>query len=125
MTERTPRTPTPAPAAAAGSDAVAGTPEAPPKKTFRELGVSDLMLVSLEKAGYEYPTPIQEGLIPRALAGVDVVGQARTGTGKTASFVIPILEKLQLGKDIHSPQAIIMVPTRELAVQVHDEAEKL
>ncbi|MBC7853029.1 MAG: DEAD/DEAH box helicase, partial [Pirellulaceae bacterium] len=83
------------------------------------------MLASLEKAGYEYPTAIQEGLIPRALAGVDVVGQARTGTGKTASFVIPILEKLQLGKDIHSPQAIIMVPTRELAVQVHDEAEKL
>ena len=117
MTERTPRTPS----AAAGSDA----PEASVKKTFRELGVSDLMLASLEKAGYEYPTPIQEGLIPRALAGVDVVGQARTGTGKTASFVIPILEKLQLGKDIHSPQAIIMVPTRELAVQVHDEAEKL
>ena len=83
------------------------------------------MLASLAKAGYEYPTPIQAGLIPRALAGVDVVGQARTGTGKTASFGIPILEKLQLGKDIHHPQAMVLVPTRELAVQVHDEIVKL
>ena len=76
-------------------------------------------------AGYEYPTPIQAGLIPRALTGVDVVGQARTGTGKTASFAIPILEHLQLGKDIHHPQAIVLVPTRELAVQVRDEFDKL
>src|SRR5687767_14064046 len=83
------------------------------------------MLDALEKAAYEYPTPIQAGLIPLALKEIDVVGQARTGTGKTAAFVIPILEKLQLNHDIHHPQALVMVPTRELAVQVKDEAVKL
>lgn len=83
------------------------------------------MYAALDRAGYQAPTPVQAGFIPRAMAGVDVVGQARTGTGKTASFVIPILERIQLGKDIHHPQAIVMVPTRELAVQVHDEVVKL
>src|SRR5436309_6636279 len=83
------------------------------------------MLDALAKAEYEYPTPIQAGLIPLALEGIDVVGQARTGTGKTASFAIPILEKLQLNHDIHHPQALILVPTRELAVQVKDETVKL
>src|SRR4051812_4624232 len=83
------------------------------------------MLDALEKAGYEYPTPIQAGLIPLALKEIDVVGQARTGTGKTASFAIPILEKIQLKHDIHHPQALVMVPTRELAVQVKDEVVKL
>jgi ATP-dependent RNA helicase DeaD len=83
------------------------------------------MLRALEKAGYEYPTPIQAGLIPLALEGIDVVGQARTGTGKTASFAIPILEKIQLKHDIHHPQALVLVPTRELAVQVKDEFVKL
>jgi ATP-dependent RNA helicase DeaD len=102
----------------------AAAPESPPP-TFESLGLSPVMLESLAQAGYEYPTPIQAGLIPRALTGVDVVGQARTGTGKTASFAIPILEQLQLGKDIHHPQAIVLVPTRELAVQVHEEFEKL
>ena len=80
---------------------------------------------ALREATYEYPTEIQAGLIPLALKGVDVVGQARTGTGKTASFVIPILEQLAPRKEIAGPQALIMVPTRELAVQVRDEVEKL
>ena len=97
----------------------------PTTTTFESLGLSQVMLDALNNAAYEYPTPVQAGLIPRALAGIDVVGQARTGTGKTASFVIPILEKLQLGHDIHHPQALVMVPTRELAVQVRDEAIKL
>jgi ATP-dependent RNA helicase DeaD len=82
-------------------------------------------MVALDKAGYLEPTPIQAGLIPRALAGVDVLGQARTGTGKTAAFVIPILEKLQAAKKMHGPQALILVPTRELAVQVREEVVKL
>src|ERR687891_2741261 len=98
--------------------------DAPPA-TFDSLGLSDVMLDALEKAAYEYPTPIQAGLIPLALKEIDVVGQARTGTGKTASFAIPILEKLQLKHDIHHPQALVMVPTRELAVQVKDEIVKL
>jgi ATP-dependent RNA helicase DeaD len=96
-----------------------------PQTTFESLGLSDVMLDALDKAGYEYPTPIQAGLIPLALKEIDVVGQARTGTGKTASFAIPVLEKLQLNHDIRHPQALIMVPTRELAVQVKDEVVKL
>ena len=89
------------------------------------MDLSDQMMAALEKAGYEYPTPIQAGLIPRALEGVDVVGQARTGTGKTASFVIPILELLDIERGAPTPQALILVPTRELAVQVRDEVVKL
>ncbi|QDU30537.1 DEAD-box ATP-dependent RNA helicase CshA [Anatilimnocola aggregata] len=83
------------------------------------------MLASLEEAGYQYPTQIQAGLIPLALEGVDVVGQARTGTGKTASFAIPILEQMYVGPDARHPQALVLVPTRELAVQVRDEFAKL
>lgn len=82
------------------------------------------MLDALSAANYQEPTPIQAGLIPLALEEHDVVGQARTGTGKTAAFVIPILELLdpERGRD---PQALILVPTRELAVQVKDEVTKL
>ncbi|HWA97564.1 MAG TPA: DEAD/DEAH box helicase [Pirellulales bacterium] len=83
------------------------------------------MLAALREAGYAQPTPVQSGVIPRALAGVDVLGQARTGTGKTASFVIPILERLERHRRDAGPQAIVLVPTRELAVQVREEAVKL
>jgi ATP-dependent RNA helicase DeaD len=93
--------------------------------SFQELGLSDVMLASLERAEYLSPTPVQAGLIPRAMAGVDVLGQARTGTGKTAAFAIPILESLQRGKKGGLPQALVLVPTRELAVQVREEVEKL
>jgi ATP-dependent RNA helicase DeaD len=91
--------------------------------SFAELGLSDTMMAALEKAGYAVPSPVQGGVIPQALAGVDVLGQARTGTGKTASFAIPILEKLTEGSA--APQALVLVPTRELAVQVAGEFEKL
>ncbi len=83
------------------------------------------MLSALAKAEYLRPTPIQAGLIPRALAAVDVLGQARTGTGKTAAFVIPILERFDPQKKKGDPQALILVPTRELAVQVREEVLKL
>jgi len=92
---------------------------------FAALNLSEVMLSSLEKAEYLQPTPIQAGLIPRALAGVDVLGQARTGTGKTAAFVIPILERVKSHKKSAGPQAMILVPTRELAVQVREEIVKL
>ncbi len=82
------------------------------------------MLASLEKAAYTDPTPVQAGIIPRALAGVDVLGQARTGTGKTAAFAIPILEQVKQKKGA-PPQAIVLVPTRELAVQVRDDASAI
>ncbi len=92
---------------------------------FAALALSEAMNEALAQAGYLDPTPIQAGLIPRALTGVDVLGQARTGTGKTAAFVIPILERLHAAKKSHGPQALVLVPTRELAVQVREEVVKL
>jgi ATP-dependent RNA helicase DeaD len=83
------------------------------------------MLAALKHVAYEVPSPVQAGIIPRALAGADVLGQARTGTGKTASFAIPILEKLDQPARGHQPRALVLVPTRELAVQVRDEIERL
>jgi ATP-dependent RNA helicase DeaD len=91
---------------------------------FDDLKLSRTMLEALAAAEYSQPTPVQAGLIPRALEGVDVLGQARTGTGKTAAFAIPILEKLESSKK-QGPQAIVLVPTRELAVQVREEFVKL
>jgi len=83
------------------------------------------MLHALRQAAYQDPTPVQVGVIPAVLDGDDVVGQAQTGTGKTAAFVIPILELLDLETNYPEPQAMILVPTRELAIQVHDEFMKL
>jgi len=91
---------------------------------FAALGLSEVMLDALANARYLEPTPVQAGLIPRALAGDDLMGQAQTGTGKTAAFAIPILEQLTSGKH-RGPQALVLVPTRELAVQVRDEIAKL
>lgn len=92
---------------------------------FEDLGLSQVMLDSLRQARYDAPTPIQAGMIPLALKGLDVSGQARTGTGKTAAFLIPILERLKPRREASGPQALILTPTRELAVQVRDEADKL
>ena len=93
--------------------------------SFTDLGLSDVMLASLQRAAYLEPTPVQAGLIPRALEGIDVLGQARTGTGKTAAFAIPILERVKPARKGAAPQALVLVPTRELAVQVREEIEKL
>jgi ATP-dependent RNA helicase DeaD len=92
---------------------------------FAALGLSAVMMDALAAADYLEPTPVQAGLIPRAMEGVDVMGQAKTGTGKTAAFAIPILERLELGEEVGDPQAIVLAPTRELAVQVRDEFVKL
>ncbi|MGD9648369.1 MAG: DEAD/DEAH box helicase [Pirellulales bacterium] len=92
---------------------------------FSDLSLSETMLAALAAAQYLEPTPVQAGLIPKAIAGHDLMGQARTGTGKTAAFVIPILERLRPRKESHGPQALVLVPTRELAVQVRDEVVKL
>lgn len=96
-----------------------------PESGFTPLGLSSVMMGALHKAGYLDPTPIQSGLIPRAMAGVDVMGQAQTGTGKTAAFGIPILERLDPSAKGLGPQALVLTPTRELAVQVRDEITKL
>ncbi|MBL7182784.1 MAG: DEAD/DEAH box helicase, partial [Pirellulales bacterium] len=93
---------------------------------FTTLGLSATTLQAVDRAGYTQPTPVQSGVIPRAIAGVDVLGQAQTGTGKTASFVLPILELLTRSPGRgHGVRALVLVPTRELAVQVRDEFEKL
>ncbi len=91
--------------------------------TFDQLDLSDVMLSALDAAGYHHPSPVQEGVIPRALLGGDVLGQARTGTGKTAAFAIPILERWPDPGQL--PSALVLVPTRELAVQVKEEISKL
>ncbi len=89
---------------------------------FADLGIVRPILDALEKAEFRTPTEIQAGLIPLVLAGRDVLGQARTGTGKTAAFGLPILQKLCPDKRL---QALIVVPTRELAVQVAAEVRRL
>ena len=90
--------------------------------SFMDLGLSDSTLKSIEEMGYKVPSPIQAQAIPIVLSGVDVVGQAQTGTGKTAAFMLPILEKIDPRN--RNVQALILCPTRELAVQVNDEAKK-
>ncbi len=92
---------------------------------FADMDLTDEMTKALERAGYELPSPVQAGVIPPALDGLDVMGQAQTGTGKTAAFAIPILEQLAPREEISSVQALVLVPTRELAVQVRNEFEKL
>lgn len=83
---------------------------------FNELGLSQPILQALEESGYQTPTPIQAQMIPALMTGTDVVGQAQTGTGKTAAFALPLLEQINVDDKI--PQALILTPTRELAVQV-------
>ena len=92
---------------------------------FEELSLSEPMLEALRQADYSTPTPVQAGVVPRALRGEDIIAQARTGTGKTAAFAIPILEQLRLQRQAAGPEALVLVPTRELAVQVRDEIVKL
>ncbi|MDA8082656.1 MAG: DEAD/DEAH box helicase [Nitrospiraceae bacterium] len=91
-------------------------------KKFYEFGISDAVLKSLSDMGFEEPTPIQKIAIPPALKGRDLIGQAQTGTGKTAAFGIPLIERSERGKN---PYAIALVPTRELAVQVAQELNKI
>ena len=96
-------------------------------KTFAELGLASEILESLDSAGFKAPFPIQEAVIPLALTGVDVIGQAKTGTGKTLGFGLPLINSVlkseALGKG--APVALVVVPTRELGVQVADELSKI
>lgn len=93
------------------------------KIKFEELGVSQEILKAIENMGFEETTPIQTNAIPLILEGEDIIGQAQTGTGKTAAFGIPLLEKINPGNK--KPQAIILCPTRELAIQVAEELKRL
>ena len=84
---------------------------------FSSLNLRDEIMQAITELGYSEPTPIQAGMIPLMLTGVDVIGQAQTGTGKTAAFALPILHNFQRQKN---PQALVLAPTRELALQVAD-----
>jgi superfamily II DNA/RNA helicase len=90
-----------------------------PENRFSDFGFSEGLQRNLEAKGYEVPTPIQDGAIPSALKGLDVIGLANTGTGKTAAFGLPMIERLKAGPK--GQTALIMAPTRELAVQIDEE----
>ncbi|WP_338208156.1 DEAD/DEAH box helicase [Lactiplantibacillus paraxiangfangensis] len=90
---------------------------------FTELGLSDSLLKAVTRAGYEEATPIQAETIPMVLDGKDVIGQAQTGTGKTAAFALPILQRLDF--DNPNIQALVISPTRELAIQTQEEIFRL
>jgi len=89
---------------------------------FSDLFLSEPVLAALRDVGYELPTPIQAATIPHLLAGTDVVGQAQTGTGKTAAFALPLLSKIDVS--LRATQALVLVPTRELAMQVAEAFER-
>jgi ATP-dependent RNA helicase DeaD len=101
-------------------DDEAPAPEAPPElvasTTFAELGLSEQLLAALHDVGYERPSPIQEQSIPVLLQGRDVIGQAQTGTGKTAAFGLPMMEFVD--PEENETQALVLTPTRELCIQV-------
>lgn len=98
------------------------TVEAP--SGFGALSLNSPILTALQRARYFQPTPIQAAFIPEALKGADVIGQAQTGTGKTAAFLLPFLNRWRDNNE-PGPQALILAPTRELVVQVNEEAVKL
>ena len=87
--------------------------------SFMDLGLSEEVLKAVADAGYTDPTPIQEHAIPQVLAGRDILGCAQTGTGKTASFTLPMIDILASGRArARMPRTLILEPTRELATQV-------
>ncbi len=90
--------------------------------SFQELGLPEPLLQALAAVGYESATPIQVETIPRLLKGEDVLGQAQTGTGKTAAFALPVLARIDATQN--TTQALVMVPTRELAIQVAEAFQK-
>jgi ATP-dependent RNA helicase DeaD len=96
--------------------------ESPTLPSFRDLALSEPVLRALTDVGYESPSPIQAATIPVLLSGADMLGQAQTGTGKTAAFALPALSRIDLtGRD---PQVLVLVPTRELALQVSEAFQR-
>jgi ATP-dependent RNA helicase DeaD len=98
----------------------AAEPANPP--SFRDLALSEPVLRALADVGYESPSPIQAATIPVLLSGADMLGQAQTGTGKTAAFALPALSRIDLSG--HEPQVLVLVPTRELALQVSEAFQR-
>ena len=96
------------------------SPELP--QSFTQLSLSPPVIKALEAVGYETPSPIQAQIIPLVVDGRDVLGQAQTGTGKTAAFALPVLSRLNLSRK--QPQVLVLTPTRELAIQVAEAFQK-
>ncbi len=96
----------------------------PKSPLFSELGLSPAVQAALIEVGYESPSPIQAATIPALLAGKDLLGTAQTGTGKTAAFALPVLSTLDLDSPSRKPQALVLAPTRELAIQVAEAFQK-
>ncbi len=92
---------------------------------FQELNISDVIIRALNDMGFEEPTPIQAESIPEAMSGKDMIGQAQTGTGKTAAYGIPVLEKILAAEPTREIQTVVLSPTRELAMQVAEEINHL
>ena len=90
--------------------------------SFSELNLSAPLLQALADVGYENPSPIQQACIPPLLEGLDLLGEAQTGTGKTAAFALPLLQRLDL--KLLEPQILVLTPTRELAIQVAEAFQK-
>ena len=90
--------------------------EAPGKTSFNDLSLTEPVIKVLAELGYEVPTPIQAQTIPLVRDGRDVVGQAQTGTGKTAAFALPLLSRIDMQR--RQVQVLVLAPTRELAIQV-------
>ena len=107
-----------------GAEEAPTTPEAP-RTVFADLGLSESILRAVEESGYRHPTPIQEQAIPIVLMGRDVLGCAQTGTGKTASFTLPMMDILAGSRaKARMPRSLILEPTRELALQVAEQFVK-
>ena len=92
--------------------------------TFAELGLNEQILAGVESLGFSTPTPVQAGAIPEVLAGCDVVASAQTGTGKTAAFALPTLQRIA-GKTGKGPHALVVTPTRELAAQIDNVVKEV
>src|SRR4028118_1368584 len=89
--------------------------------SFSTLGLGPKLLQSIADLGYTQPTPIQSAAIPHLLTGRDLIGIAQTGTGKTAAFVLPLLERIMASPKSHHPRALILAPTRALAPQIDEQ----
>ena len=90
---------------------------------FSDFGFDPSLMEGIGVMGYETPTPIQEKAIPAILEGKDVIGSAQTGTGKTAAFLLPLTQRIISSPQEHKTRALVIVPTRELAMQIDQQME--
>lgn len=93
-----------------------------PIESFQQLGLAEPLLRALSEVGYETPSPIQAACIPPLMEGHDLLGEAQTGTGKTAAFALPMLHRIDVNR--HNPQVLVLAPTRELAIQVAEAFQR-